>query len=497
MVNEMMLPLHSFVNTIKAGRMKNCIPLTVRGLLVALIVVFTQLPVRGQTCGNLNFQKQADVTYPCSNEVLSMLRDPNRPYLYVANKEGGLKVYNVTTMSAPVLAASIATTSFGGLHVMNLDLQGDYLYLALGNSFTNPQSAGLAVVSVSNVNQCVVTYTYILPGSSSGGGVVKAEGNYVYFGAMQSGLVIFDASNNSALTKVGQFLPSLSFPPVTNPNADTYNARGMAVKSGVVYLCYDAGGVRVINCTNPASPKESGRWCNSVMYLPTNKAKAYNNCVLNDSLLYVAVDYCGMEILNVKDTAHISLKGWWNPYNCPTNNWFSSPGHANEIHLDKNCGRVFLSTGKSQLHVIDVSHPSHPDSCGFYGGVTSNGGSWGLSVFQNELYLSYVCAVIPFYSSFTKWSAITFNGCINALRDDYWQEMTIYPQPADHLLQVLFPSEPMNAHLQLLKLDGRLVYEQAVKGVNATLNVESISPGIYLLQLVSGSQVRVRKIIIE
>jgi hypothetical protein len=119
-----------------------------------------------------------------------------------------------------------------------------------------------------------------------------------------------------------------------------------------------------------------------------------------------------MEILNVSDTAHIKLRGWWNPCGCPNNNWFKSPVHANEIRFQKNCNRIFLSTGKSDMHVLDVSDHAHPNSIAVYGGENNKMGTWGIDVWKNEIFLSYVCAFIPYSSNWTGVKIITVKeGC--------------------------------------------------------------------------------------
>ncbi|MBK7338041.1 MAG: hypothetical protein IPJ00_18600 [Saprospirales bacterium] len=64
---------------------------------------------------------------------------------------------------------------------------------------------------------------------------------------------------------------------------------------------------------------------------------------------------------------------------------------------DPGCELIYLSTGKSDLHVLDVSDPSQPDSCNFFGGgIQPVQGSLGLGRYKQELYLTYICAVIPF-----------------------------------------------------------------------------------------------------
>lgn len=413
-----------------------------------------------------------------------MIHDVNHlPYLYVANKEAGLNIYNVSNVVAPSFVANIPTNLFDTLDVMNLSQNGNFLYLALGNSFTNPQKGGMAIIDVTNPTNPVLTDYYVVAGSTSGGGIVKAEGNYAYLGAMQSGLVILDVSNKNNIQFVSQFIPSINFPPVTSPNSNLYNARGMEVNNGIVYLCYDAGGIRIINCTNPLSPRETGHWCNPVMYSPFNHPKAYNNVVLDGNILYVAVDYCGMEVLNISDTSNITLQGWWNPYNCPNNNWFSSPSHTNEIQFNKDCNQIFLSTGKSDMIVLDVSNPSLPDSCNYYGGGANNLGTWGIGLYQNEIYLSYICSIIPFSSNWTGVKILTYSQCINNIQTTNGEfELKIYPNPTSNETTVFLPANSNYSDLHIYDLLGNKIWDISVAKQNKiVIDCENLAPGMYYI----------------
>lgn len=321
----------------------------------------------------------------------------DRTFLYVANKEGGLKVYDVANVSSPALVATIPITSLMGLHVMNLEQAGNYLYLALGNHFTNSQSPGMAIVDVTDPRAPAITDMWQLDAPDGGAGIVKVVDRHAYLGAMKHGVVILDVGDPRNIIYRRIITPDINYPSA-NPNPDLYNARGMAVRDSVIFLCYDAGGIRVINVANPSAPRETGRFSNPLL---DNLPRAYNNIVLDGDLAYVAVDYCGVEVLDISDTSNIRLVGWWNPYNCPTNNWFTSPVHANEIELDKENRVLFVSTGKSDLYALSITDPLRPDSCGIHGGVDNGIGSWGVSVHGNLVFVSYVIAFIPFSSNWT------------------------------------------------------------------------------------------------
>jgi hypothetical protein len=364
--------------------------------------------LNAQDCSKFTITQQSQIPAACNAITLTMLHDQqDKPYLYVANKEAGLKIYDVTDLAKPKLVATVSTKSFASLHVMNLTQDGNYVYLAIGNHFNNKQSSGMAIVDVSDPNKPVFISYWTLPSSSGGSGIIKVQGNYAYLGAMGNGLIILDISDKTKIKFISQFIPDINYPD-PKPKKSLFNTRGMQVKDDLVYLCYDAGGLRIINTKDKTKPVETGRFSNPVM---NGKPRAYNNIVVENDLAYIAADYCGMEILNVKDPANIKLVGWWNPYGCPTNNWFSSPVHANEIAYNKDCKLVFISTGKSDLDVINVSNPASPTLCKEYGGPKNGIGTWGVSLYKDQVYLSYICSVIPFSSNWTGVKILTWADC--------------------------------------------------------------------------------------
>jgi hypothetical protein len=448
-------------------------------LFISLVVFNWLLPASAQECSTLDMQHVADIPSECGEMVMTMQHDIyGLPNLYIANKEAGLTIYDIGDPATPFPVSSVPISEFDDLHVMNLIQQGNYIFLALGNHFTDPQPAGLAIVDVSIPQVPVVTDYIVLEGSGSGAGIVVVEENTAYLGAMQSGIVLYDVSDKENIVQLNQYVPEIDFPPIGgDPNPELYNARGMEVRDGIVYLCYDAGGVRIIDCTNPEQPDETGQWCNPAMYTPINFAKAYNNIVLDGDIAYVTVDYAGLEVLDVTDPSEIELLGWWNPYNAPANNWFASPSHTNELFFDAACKQVFMATGKSDLIVVDVSDPAAPDSCNFYGGVDNGLGAWGISRWENEIYLSYICALIPFTSFVTQATIISFDPCeVTDIADKFHNEMLVYPNPAsDHVRITTVEAGDM----VLTDSMGRKVLTAYFPSGNHDLDFSSFASGAY------------------
>lgn len=437
----------------------------------------------GQTCATMNIAPIADVPSVCNTMVLTMAHD-NRglPLLYVANKEAGLVIYDVNQATTPQLLSQTSIFEWGGLDVMNLCQSGDYLFLALGNSFTNPQSAGIAIVNISNPASPVVTSFYTVPGSSTGSGIVAVEGDYAYLGAMRSGLIVFDISDKSSIVQRSQFLPDINYPYPNPPNPNFYNARGLEVKNGIVYLCFDAGGLRVVNCVNPLLPVETGHFANPLLYFPFNLTRAYNNIVLDNNIAYIAVDYCGVEAIDISDTSALNLIGWWNPQNCPNNNWFTSPVHSNEIRINKACSQLYVSTGKSEFYVLDISNPSLPDSCNYFGDVSDTAATWGVNYYDNFIYLAYTCTFgIPFFANYTGLKTLSFNSCTVGIDNPFSRSTLAFPNPA-HSNFRLNLSEA-NEKMPLVKLSdlfGRVL--TYIKPESTVYDISSLPQGAYFLE---------------
>jgi len=386
-----------------------------------LILFFTI--AAASTCANggqdkpfAGLKHRYDIPSTCHELTMTMRQDSGgRPFLYVAAKEGGLKVYELA--SAPKLVATVPAQRLESLNVMNLSQSGERLFLALGDHFSRQQGTGVAVIDVHDPTEPRVLDIWADMSMRSGAGIVEAAKNRVYLGAMHDGLLTFKLTQSGSLHLLSQFTPELAFPD-EKPDPRKINARGMAVRNGLVYLAYDAGGLRIIDVRDPKAPTEVGRYSNQVM---NGKPRAYNNVDLDGNLAYVTVDYCGLEVLDISDPGAVEQLSWWNPHNCQQSpwKWFSSPTHTNELAVDKDCDLVFMSSGKSDLQIVDVADPSAPVHAGEYGGVGNKRGTWGVSKQGDHVFLSYICTLgIPFRSNWTGVSVLQFDGqCPTTGRD--------------------------------------------------------------------------------
>lgn len=368
----------------------------ISGILSMQLSCKKVMEITGHT---VTIEHNYDIASTCSAMFLEARKDlSGRPFLYIAAKDAGLKIYAANGSSTPV--AAIPVTELHSLHVMNFSQSGDYLFLALGNHFgTALQAPGMAIIDVKDPGHPLVKSFWQDISKKGGAGIVETDGNFAYLGEMGNGLMIFDISNKTLPVLQSVFIPSIYYPD-PKPDPKKFNARGITIRNDLLYLCYDAGGLRILNIADKKHPVEIGKYANPAM---NGKPRAYNNSVLNDSLALVAVDYCGMEVLDISDPSNIKLVSWWNPWNCQSGplKWFTSNGHCNEIVFDKANQLVFLSSGKSDLQVVDISNPAKPVFKTEYGGVNNRMGTWGVSVSDKNIYLTYICSFVPFYSNWT------------------------------------------------------------------------------------------------
>lgn len=327
-----------------------------------------------------------------------------RPYLHVAMMSGGLHVLDISNNNAsPKVVAKLGVEQFGKLHVMHVAQRGELLYVALGDHFAaGGAHAGLAIVNVKNPKQPKVVGLWKSPENQTGSAVVLVEGKYAYLGAMKEGVIIFDVSRPDKIERLSTYLSDIHFPRKNPTKVQHPNARGLFLQGNLLYVAFDAGGLRILDVTDKKKPKEIGRYANKAM---DKKQQAYNDVIVEKGLAYLPCDYAGFEIVDVRKPGDMKQVGWWNPWEAHTlkNLWFNSPGHTNQIALDTKKKLAYLSAGDSDLQVIDISNPSQPRLATSYGGPKDKLGVWGLTLSSDRIYLLYITAVIPFQGT---WAGI-------------------------------------------------------------------------------------------
>ncbi len=268
---------------------------------------------------------------------MAMQIDVNgQPYLYVAQKNGGLAVVNSSGRSAGQAVARLRINDFKGLDVTHLHQDGPFLYLSLGNFFNAAGSRhGMAIVDVSKPKRPSVRSVWVSDEITRGSSGIVVHDGVAYLGAMDQGVVALDITRPDRIRFLSLYQPDIHFPRRNPGRIQHPNARGLVIHEGTLYVAYDAGGLRVLDISNPNRMREIGHYLNPSA-AARRKQQAYNNLLIHGSIAYIATDYCGMEIVDISNPGDIRQLGWWNEWSCDqaSNNWFNSPGHTNQLILD-------------------------------------------------------------------------------------------------------------------------------------------------------------------
>lgn len=458
----------------------------------AILLIFTGLcfGAKCQAGCDKDFELSLDVEHKfgLAKQAMTVLEDQrNNHYLYVAGLESGFRIFDNTNSSQLKEVGNFSIDDFDGLAVTNLFQLDARLYLSLGNHFTDKESPGLAIVDISNPEKAKVLDIWKQEKATSGSGIVMVADDYAYLGAMAHGLIILSVENDKATFK-SQYVPDINFPNNQNPDPDKYNARGLDMNGDKVYLCYDAGGLRIIDIASKEKPKEIGKYSLPALdKLP----RAYNNLVFHEGKVFVAIDYCGMEILDVENPSDIKQIGWWNPWDCTSSPlaWFSSPGHTNEIAYLESCEAVAMSAGKSEMVLVDVHDFAKPELCDSFGSVDSKQGTWGLTRNGNRLSLGYIYVPlgVPFLSN---WSGIRQveigNDCATLTSIEFpespsWQVVSMGTGKARLVIDSkLFATSQVDA--EIYNLEGQLVSTFPIESETDVL-ITDIKPGGYVIRL--------------
>ena len=119
----------------------------------------------------------------------------------------------------------------------------------------------------------------------------------------------------------------------------------MAVVGDYAYIIQDLLGFKVLNVTDPAEPKEVGRW------VPT--CGPFKNVEVYEHYAYLCADTSGVRILDVTDLSTPKEIGV-----------YDSPGSA--LMTFRHGDYLHVADGASGLRIVDITNPEQPVEVGFY-----------------------------------------------------------------------------------------------------------------------------------
>ncbi len=442
-------------------------------------------------------------TNPAFGIAVSVKMDRlDRSILYLASKNAGIKIYDLTDSLNPQLISSILSSDLENLDAIQIIQKEHELYVCLGDIWNTDQEAGLAIIDVSDVKVPKVLDVYKHPGSMGGAAAAFVDDNTVYLAAMRNGLIVLDVSNPNSIRLKGQVLFSNAFPHSDSSNVAAYNARGICVKDQFAFVCYDRGGLRIVDLSDPTHPVEKASYCNPAL---VNKATAYNAIAIDQNHAFVSLDYYGVEVLDISDPIHCSKIGWWHPTTwADTTNqfniWANSRGHANELLYDSICKKLYVAAGRTDLAVIDVADPRDPQSCGQYGFEDDDYGTWGCDFYKNKIAVSYIWSpFFPPYSNYTGFRELNADDCLilNTLNSQSTElNAQLVYDSRTRQLKLIFNKEYHHLNIQLFSIDGKEICRKKINHQSSCeFSLEYIS-GVYFVRMMDGKQEKVIKLVL-
>ena len=428
-----------------------------------------------------------------------------RPYLYMACNDSGLITLDITDPTLPIVVDRKYPAVLSGLNVSNLEQVDDLLYLALGGFSSGTQSAGLAVLDLTNASSPAVLgqwnggATY-----AQGSAIVKVDDGHAYLGAMEDGIIVLDVSDPANIQFMSSYQPDPTWPGIAGYPP---NGRGMAIVGDVLYLAFDAGALRSIDISDPSSLTEIGHYLNPSHPILTNPA--YNNVVVIGDRAYCTIDYCGLEVVDISDPANMAQTAWLNPWNCIGLSWFGSDGHTNELITALGDSLLFVSGADSEILVYDVTDPDMPLLKGGHILPNDSASTWGVDVFGDLVVGNFINNHgIPFQPYDSKyggvvmfnWQAEFVTGAHEAASAR--PSIMTAPNPTSGPLTIQLPSQSRGTTtISVMDPLGRTIIRSrsdltTARDGRAVLDLTPFAPGPYFVTIEEGGRRSTERVVL-
>lgn len=412
-----------------------------------------------------------------------------RPYVYMATKQLGVVVFDVSEPMDPLPVDTVSVAALGGLRATGLTQREQTLYVSLGEFTGVTERAGLAILDVSQPQNPQMISRWDSAAFDRGSSTVVVQGDYAYLGAMEHGVVILNIGRGAPIRFVSSIVPD----PFFGSKKHSYHARGLSLQHDLLLVAYDNGGLRAIDVSDPLHPTETGKY--AAANIDAEATIFCNHVCRVGQRAFCAMDFCGIEVVDVSDPSDMKQLAWINPWSCtsqplPLGSWNGSPGHCNEIVYSPEAGALFLSGGDTQVLSIEEVQPR---ITGQWGAPDDSTGTWGVDVLGNTIALTNVRTPgFPFVSTHGGLQLLRWERAVRASSPDDFpaNRLTLFPSPAGASVSVYYPGSLKKGTLRLADGLGRTAKEwKHLDCGNRTLELDQLPPGIYQLQLLEGNTI--------
>lgn len=465
--------------------------------IVSLISLFLVTSICSAQIDSVSIDFESELEFPAQflqfkSSISSRIDHRDNGFLYSANLTFGLGIYDISDPSSIELLFDLEPSMFGGLSVSTLQQKGNYLYLGLGDFQTENEASGLAIVDVTFPDSPVVQDIWTSTDFVNGVSHLDVYDDIVYLSIMNDGLLILDAHEVTDIKFVNTFIPDLSFPEISEGH---HQGRGITKVGDILYYTFDRGGFRAIDVSDLDHPEEIQKYIN--LDLVSKATAAYNDVVVVDGYAYVSVDYCGLEVIDIR-TDPWTLVEWYDPVDCQGLNWFGAEIHTNELVTACNDSLLFVSGGNSEVVVFDISDPSALKRIGGFFELDNELAAYGLHIMNNHVSVSYINNPIniPYVGNWGGLKLLTFAKlhATSSLEIENNDIISIFPNPVDSYLNLKNTEELKE--LSIFSMNGKLIKEYSRSEIEVgKIDVSQLLDGSYILKCSSNTSSFVEKII--
>jgi len=172
-------------------------------------------------------------------------------------------------------------------------------------------------------------------------------------------------------------------------------------------------------------------------------------------------------------------------------------GHKVPIGVNIPAGYAYgmyisaISPGTLSLY-RNTTNASYPYNYGNVASITqaSNGSTDFYFFFYN-----WDISTISCYSDLQE-AEIYVDNC-TGINDNIVSDFYISPNPNNGEFKINFPNINLNSRLEILDLSGKLIYENILDIRNKSVNINSISRGVYLISIIENGNRKTKKLIIK
>jgi hypothetical protein len=441
-------------------------------------------------------------SFPVKSSYTSLFdRRPQFNILYSANMESGLGIYETTNNNIANIL-NIPKSVFNNLDVATIEQRAQSLFIGIGDfQVNNNTHSGLAILDISNPQAPVIKDVWDTTLFTHGISHLLIDGNYAYLSTMTHGIFILDIANENNIIFKSRLALDLNYP---SPSVNAHNARGLKIKNDTLYVCFDRGGLRMVDVSDKSNPVEVYKYINTS--LNSQAAAAYNDIAIKGNHAFVSVDYCGLEVIDISNIPFTSIQ-WYNPWGCTTTNWSGSPLHLNEVMLANNDSLLFVTAGQSEVFVFDITNPLNTTKIGEFVNLNDTLATHGLDVFNNSVSLSLIHTPIhippftPFYSDPGGLKILSYQ-IQNAVSVENTQHtgsnsLSVYPNPTA-INPITINCNSLIKTIAIYDDKGQTVFKNlCVNTTTLTINTNYWQQGIYYLHTNTALGIKTKKIIVH